>query len=41
MKGLSKMPSYIIEGGNKGKIKINSKNIIKKEIPEHLMHQMR
>ena len=98
MKGLSKMPSYIIEGGkrlegevdisgsknaslpilaatilnsgttklynvpeirdtritqeilkyigckvkkNKGKIEINSKGITKKEIPEHLMHQMR
>ena len=26
---------------NKGKIEINSKNITKKEIPEHLMHQMR
>ena len=26
---------------NKGKIEINSKNISKKEIPEHLMHQMR
>lgn len=26
---------------NKGKIEINSKNINKKEIPEHLMHQMR
>ncbi len=26
---------------SKGKIEINSKNITKKEIPEHLMHQMR
>ena len=26
---------------HKGKIEINSKNITKKEIPEHLMHQMR
>ena len=26
---------------NKGKVEINSKNITKKEIPEHLMHQMR
>ena len=26
---------------NNGKIEINSKNIRKKEIPEHLMHQMR
>ena len=26
---------------NKGKIEINSSKIIKKEIPEHLMHQMR
>lgn len=26
---------------NKGKIEINSSNITKKEIPEHLMHQMR
>ena len=26
---------------NKGKLEINSKNITKKEIPEHLMHQMR
>ena len=26
---------------NKGKIEINSKNMNKKEIPEHLMHQMR
>ena len=98
MKGMSKMPSYIIEGGkrlegevdvsgsknaslpilastilnsgttklynvpeirdtritqeilkvlgckvkrNKGKVEVNSKNITKKEIPEHLMHQMR
>ena len=98
MKGMSRMPSYIIEGGrrlegevdvsgsknaslpilassilnsgttklynvpeirdtritqeilkflgckvkkNKGKVEVNSKNITKKEIPEHLMHQMR
>lgn len=26
---------------NKGKVEVNSKNITKKEIPEHLMHQMR
>ena len=26
---------------NKGKVEINSKNIVKKEIPEELMHQMR
>ena len=26
---------------NNGKIEINSKNVNKKEIPEHLMHQMR
>ena len=26
---------------NRGKIEINSKNIIKKDIPEHLMNQMR
>ena len=26
---------------SKGKIEINSKNIRKREIPEHLMHQMR
>ena len=26
---------------NNGKIEINSSNITKKEIPEHLMHQMR
>lgn len=26
---------------NRGKIEINSKNISKKDIPEHLMHQMR
>ena len=38
------MPSYIIEGGKKleGEIKVSGpKNINKKEIPEHLMHQMR